>query len=405
MAVRASRRSQSTELTFLDVKKGGQLLEAKDVYCTYCKSILNDDMVYKCITSQIAGVLWEYPPAICGQHTDVGSLALSKGWSVTSYHIFNQLSKSLPAIKMRTTNFFFEDLPDQLNKMREIEASCVQGFVRDPDLIAKHTLPSSTQMHTWRVWLHDLVEAKGMELITHHVEGDLLDSEAKLLETYGAIAIVNATSLNSFEAAGDKSCYPLRGGLIRLVNNRKWFPKVMEALDVTHDNELIAEHKVIIFIVPRNDNWMCERCNKFVLGLENAEFDPVAPVVQGLRLTHVRNVHVGRELRPSRMHGESGSIVHSYGQGGSSFSFSVGMDTDRRFDPDEFLADADFNVKADMDSYNPPDQNPEYEMIDDGVAAKQKFMVDVEVLDKPLPEPNADSKCSQKPWEANSQSL
>ncbi|KAK0212550.1 FAD dependent oxidoreductase [Desarmillaria ectypa] len=326
------------------------------------------------ITSQIAGALWEYPPAVCGQHTDAKSLALSKGWSLTSYRIFDQLSKSLPAIKMRNANFFFgkpiEDLPDQLSKMREIEASCIKGFVRDPDLIAKHAvnqnagvvdayshlapvIDTDAYMASPFVWLHDLVEAKGGELITRRIDGDFLDSEAKLLETYGAVAIVNATGLNSFEAAGDKSCYPLRGGLIRLVNDGKRFPKVTEALAVTHDNELSSEHEDIVFIVPRNDNvlilggiaqphkWelnltmespeiqrMRERCNKFVPGLENAEFDPVAPVVQGLRPTRVGNVRVERELRPNRMHGGSSSIVHSYGQGGSGFSFSIGCAVD-----------------------------------------------------------------------------
>ncbi|KAK0486107.1 hypothetical protein IW261DRAFT_778991 [Armillaria novae-zelandiae] len=235
--------------------------------------------------------------------------------------------------------------------MREIEASCVQGFVRDPDLIAKHAVNQNAGVvdayshlapvidtDAYMVWLHDMVEAKGAELITRRIEGDLLDSEAKLLEAYGAVAIVNATGLNSFEAAGDKSCYPLRGGLIRLVNDGKRFPKVTEALAVTHDNELSSEHEDIVFIVPRNDNililggiaqphkWelnltmespeirrMRERCNKFVPGLENAEFDPAASVVQGLRPTRVGNVRVEREPRPNRMHGGSSNIVHSYG--------------------------------------------------------------------------------------------
>ncbi|KAK0197574.1 hypothetical protein F5146DRAFT_52264 [Armillaria mellea] len=70
--------------------------------------------------------------------------------------------------------------------------------------------------------------------------------------------------------------------------------------------------------------------------------------------------------------------------------YESSMDTDARFDPDESLADADFDVEVDMDSYNPPLQNPEYEMVDDGAAAEQEFMVDVEVLDEPLPESNAD---------------
>ncbi|PBK77650.1 hypothetical protein ARMSODRAFT_946494 [Armillaria solidipes] len=70
--------------------------------------------------------------------------------------------------------------------------------------------------------------------------------------------------------------------------------------------------------------------------------------------------------------------------------YESSMDTDARFDPDESLADADFDVEVDMDSYNPSLLNPEYEMVDDGAAVEQEFMVDVEVLDEPLPESNAD---------------
>ncbi|PBK73466.1 nucleotide-binding domain-containing protein [Armillaria solidipes] len=318
------------------------------------------------IPSQIAGALWEYPPAVCGQHTDETSLALSKGWSLTSYRIFDQLSKFLPAVKMRTANFFFgkaiEDMPDQLNKMREIEVSCIKGFVRDPDLISKHAvnqhagvvdayshLAPVIDTDAYMVWLRNLVATKGAKLITRRINGDLLNSEHELLRTYGAVAIVNATGLNSLETASDKACYPLRGALIRLVNDGKRFPKVNEALAVTHDNELSSDHEDIVFIVPRNDNIlilggiaqphkselnlsldspeikrMRERCNKFVPGLEQAEYDPEAPFVQGLRPTRFGNVRVERELRPNQMNGGISRIVHSYGQGGSGFSFSVG---------------------------------------------------------------------------------
>ncbi|KAK0194984.1 FAD dependent oxidoreductase [Armillaria mellea] len=318
------------------------------------------------IPSQIGR--WEYPPAVCGQHTDATSLALSKGWSLTSYRIFDQLSKFLPAVKMRSANFFFgkaiEDIPDQLNKMREIEASCIKGFVRDPDLISKHAvnqhagvvdayshLAPVIDTDAYMVWLRNLVATKGAKLITRRINGDLVDSEQELLRTYGAVAIVNATGLNSLETASDKACYPLRGALIRLVNDGKQFPKVNEALAVTHDNELSADHEDIVFIVPRNDNArililggiaqphkselnfsldspeikrMRERCNRFVPGLEQAEYDPEAPLVQGLRPTRVGNVRVEQELRPNKTNGGISRIVHSYGQGGSGFSFSVG---------------------------------------------------------------------------------
>lgn len=36
------------------------------------------------ITSVVAGALWEWPPAVCGQHQDETSLRRAKGWSETS---------------------------------------------------------------------------------------------------------------------------------------------------------------------------------------------------------------------------------------------------------------------------------------------------------------------------------
>ncbi|KIY68872.1 hypothetical protein CYLTODRAFT_453115 [Cylindrobasidium torrendii FP15055 ss-10] len=42
---------------------------------------------------------------------------------------------------------------------------------------------------------------------------------------------------------------------------------------------------------------MRERCNNFVFGLENAEYDPDAPLVQGLRPFLGSNVRVERVLR------------------------------------------------------------------------------------------------------------
>lgn len=110
------------------------------------------------ITSQIAGALyvhlwhwfdalklirslrWEWPPAVCGRHTDVISLRLSKTWCQTSYRAFQKLQEVLPAdgaaghgIRMRTANFFFdkpiEENAEEYEKMREIEAAQVSCTV------------------------------------------------------------------------------------------------------------------------------------------------------------------------------------------------------------------------------------------------------------------------------------
>src|SRR5215469_11824934 len=44
------------------------------------------------LTSQIAGALWEFPPAVCGQHTDATSLSHSKRWCMVAYHIWDAIA-------------------------------------------------------------------------------------------------------------------------------------------------------------------------------------------------------------------------------------------------------------------------------------------------------------------------
>jgi hypothetical protein len=72
---------------------------------------------------------------------------------------------------------------------------------------------------------------------------------------------------------------------------------------------------------------MRSRCNNFVPGLENAEYDPDAALVQGLRPLRSKNVRVERELRRKK-DGSYSRIVHSYGHGGSGFSLSFGCASD-----------------------------------------------------------------------------
>lgn len=89
-------------------------------------------------------------------------------------------------------------------------------------------------------------------MFTKRINGDLLHREEDLLSEYGADIIVNATGLSGLELAGDESVYPLRGALIRVVNDGTMFPQVTEALAVTHDDSR-GEDEDIVFIVPRND--------------------------------------------------------------------------------------------------------------------------------------------------------
>src|SRR5947207_14495084 len=101
------------------------------------------------LTSQIAGALWEYPPAVCGQHSDAISLHHSKRWSLLAYDIWAAIAadpklSAAAGVRMKRSNFFFrtrvQDNPAQFQKMQEIQRSRIQGFNRSKRLIHKHDL-------------------------------------------------------------------------------------------------------------------------------------------------------------------------------------------------------------------------------------------------------------------------
>lgn len=64
------------------------------------------------ITSQIAGALWEWPPAVCGRHTDVISLENSKRWCKVVYDRYKAMAANpelsvASGVRMRMAKFFF----------------------------------------------------------------------------------------------------------------------------------------------------------------------------------------------------------------------------------------------------------------------------------------------------------
>ncbi|KAL8850155.1 MAG: hypothetical protein Q9221_004916 [Calogaya cf. arnoldii] len=329
------------------------------------------------LTSQIAGALWEYPPAVCGAHTDTISLSNSRRWCKIAYKIWDSIAQdpelaALSGVHMRQSAFFFpcriEDDPAQLKKMREVENSGVRNFRRSPKLIqeqgvspeygavdAYEHLAPMIDTDTSMKWLTHLVEGKGATLITETIYGDLFSQERDLRARFAADAIVNATGLASAEITSDVTCYPLRGALIRVINDNKDFDKVEAALTISAD--AVHDSNEIVFIVPRGENilllggiaqpgeWtldltldspviqrMRNRCEAFLPRLRNARLDPEYPLAQGLRPFREHNVRVERELRRHDMNSGLESvhsrIIHSYGQGGAGWSLGFGCAED-----------------------------------------------------------------------------
>jgi D-amino-acid oxidase len=97
-----------------------------------------------------------------------------------------------------------------------------------------------------------LFASKGANFVTEEVTEDLRSLENELRQRFDADVIINCTGLRNTKLANDKSCYPIRGELIRVINDGKDFPKVEASLTITAD--AVHDANEIIFIVPRNDN-------------------------------------------------------------------------------------------------------------------------------------------------------
>ena len=88
-----------------------QLLEKGYKVTVLAKEFASPVASGKCITSEIAGALWEWPPAVCGRHIDEKSLERSKVWCMDSYAKFMELAmkpKETGAY-LRQSVFYFKE--------------------------------------------------------------------------------------------------------------------------------------------------------------------------------------------------------------------------------------------------------------------------------------------------------
>ncbi len=306
------------------------------------------------IVSVVAGALWEWPPAVCGYHSDQGSLERSKEWCMVSFKRFREMSeRSVPGVHLRTVNFYFKDPlesdPVNLDKMREIAAN-VPGFERhtEKDLAEvdpaygvvdgyRHLAPM-VDTDAYMAWL--MAEARRLRVAIEQrrITGALRDQREALLAQYDADFLVCCAGLGTIEL-GEADMYPLRGALVRVKNDGKRLPRVTEAHCVSQSPE--EGRQDMVFIVPRGEDmlilggltqpheWetgltldyppvreMYERCLAFMPELAAAEIDAIEPVRTGLRPFRGGGVCV-------EYNAEDG-VIYNYGHGGSGVTLSWG---------------------------------------------------------------------------------
>jgi D-amino-acid oxidase len=309
------------------------------------------------ITSNVAGALWEWPPAVCGYHSDQISLKRSKDWCMTSYHKFYELAKNKQTgVFIKDVFFFFRQKVAEnefhMNKMSELKNK-VKGFRHDSKMIHEENINQNIKLidaykheapmvdtDVYMPWLLKQVEELGVEVKSYKVSGKLIDIQEELLAKFDCEYIINCAGLGASELA-DEYMYPLRGALVRVKNNGQKFPVLNKAYCVSFDEK--TKEQDIVFIVPRGENIivlgalaeeneydkainlsnyqpiqdMYDRCKEFLPRLENSELDHSEPVRVGLRPFRKGNVRLGFDE-------EKEKIIHNYGHGGAGVTFSWG---------------------------------------------------------------------------------
>ena len=308
------------------------------------------------VTSNVAGALWEWPPAVCGHPPDKSSLARAKAWCETSYAILTGLAAD-PAtgVFSRPVTFYFrqpiEEDPEIFAKMDEVRGMVAQ-FRHDSDLIAENRVNSAIGLRdaytylapmvdtdVYMRWLMSKVVGMGGYFSQRELSGRLRDQEASLLREFDAQAIVNCTGLGAAKLAED-DVRPLRGALVRVRNDGRASPRIEQAHCVSHRAE--GGEDGFVFILPRGDDMlvlggiaelgecdvdinlsnhqpvraMLRRCVELLPALRDAEIDAIEPVRVGLRPFRPRSVRLEHEL--------DSRIIHNYGHGGAGVTFSWG---------------------------------------------------------------------------------
>ncbi|XP_033112020.1 probable D-amino-acid oxidase [Anneissia japonica] len=316
------------------------------------------------MTSEVAGALWEWPPAVCGRHTNESSLKSSKRWCMVSYWKFIQLASEErgTGIYPRKAVFYqrqkVEENADEHCKMQEL--SFLPGFCHDSQLIDEfnvnrnygvkdaysHISPvvDTTQMMKW---LYKQCKDHGATFFKRRVNGSLLDQVDTLLVEYDVDFIVNCAGLGARETADDKGVYPLRGMLLKVANDGSKMPKLNSALVMPLNEEFMAKDQRIVFILPRGENdlligglveagqsetegitfnhpqiqRMLKNCQDFFPALKAYQESDVKEIIVGLRPFRENNIRV--EMEP-----KCRKIIHNYGHGGSGWSLSWGCAAD-----------------------------------------------------------------------------
>ncbi|RYP75431.1 hypothetical protein DL769_003825 [Monosporascus sp. CRB-8-3] len=206
--------------------------------------------------------------------------------------------------------------------MREIESSNIKGFRSNRNLrsavgqdadnsfgIADAYELQAPVIDTDKAmeWLMRPVEGKWASFATEFIQDDLLSIEDSLRRRYIVDIIVNASGLGSKVLPGDDTVTPLRVGLLRVINDRRHFPRINHALGLPNQSEGPVMQ------------WVKKRVGALLPDSRHDRLDEDYRLTQGLRPPTESGVGVERELcKPESR------IIHTFGHGGAGWTLCFG---------------------------------------------------------------------------------
>jgi len=168
--------------------------------------------------SVVAGALWEYPPGVCGRHTNETSLKRSRAWSIMSYNTFDKLNtQGVPSVEMLRAHFYFPERikkqSDEYDKMLALKLH-TKGFRRglheerkpnlrfdDPPIRDAYSIIVPTiDTNKYMVWLQNQLKKRGVTMLEETIDVDrpLRLQEQALQKRFNVHAIVNYSGLGSW---------------------------------------------------------------------------------------------------------------------------------------------------------------------------------------------------------------
>lgn len=335
------------------------------------------------IVSQVAGALWEIPPAVCGSHSDDenDNIEYLTELATNSYkkfkEIYNRYSFEYTGVRERNAYFFFKNKIKIGNKMGKeyIKRENIKKFISKYDNMynfEKDFNKIKKDLHLDKIeikdeykdgyryksfvidtnkylnWLMEKIKNKGGILLNEKIKIFDKDTFEKLKNKYNSNIIINCTGFASkeiddkLEIEDKYKMKALRGFLIHIENNIN----LIDCLSVSKKNDKYEgsdfEKYGFIFIIPKNENTIIlggyaefkesidlnnDNNNKILKDMKKSCLDFLPSLNTKYKqkgiYAGIRPYRYEPRIEIERINKEL-YLIHNYGHGGSGYTLSWG---------------------------------------------------------------------------------